>query len=109
MILTEEEAKKKSCPRPFFELDLLSETYSNEAHTGRTEYRQCIASVCMAWRWTKEYENCRRCSGTGNAPPSAARDYCGPERTVECDTCSGRGTRKVDDKRGYCGLAGSPE
>lgn len=73
---TEEEAKTKWCPHAVASHTDPRAGFHND---GRPIQFPCIASACMAWRWT------------------IAPAYIGPERTMS------------HEAYGYCGLAGKPE
>jgi hypothetical protein len=73
----------------------------------------CIASDCMAWRWSRISNGCVRleqvapptkclpCNGTGSVP-----DEGGVSGT--CPECDGTGVIGHWERVGYCGLAGLP-
>ena len=91
MILTEEEAKKKWCPFT---------RNGNEAGCNRAgtitsrPFDACIASECMAWRWTH------------------MRHFAEPANTSDLypDNKGYLARKNGDDMEriGYCGLAGAP-
>lgn len=81
--MTEDEAKKTRCCGP--EGCGAKSSYDNK--------RFCIASACMAWRWTV-------CGGPFSAVPWMAADLAEAERVSNDADGAVIG--------GYCGLAGSP-
>lgn len=49
--MTEEEAKAKWCPFVRFTATPSDDCYPNRNNDTVTNPTNCIASVCMAWRW----------------------------------------------------------
>ena len=85
-MLTEVEAKKKTCCQP-----LQIAYIGGEEGTGVNYAGNCIASNCMAWRWS---DNAKLWFSKGEM---ALREESYPENSfvLECE--------------GYCGLAGKEE
>jgi hypothetical protein len=47
--MTEEEAKKKTCP------NMIAYSYVDHRNGGREYgYTNCLASVCIMWRWERD-------------------------------------------------------
>lgn len=82
MILTEEEAKEKICPKfltsimaDFAEIYVLKQGNKKEMGKATKEYGKattCNASNCMAWRWEDRVTNTE-----GVAVKSLVHGYCG--------------------------------
>lgn len=88
MLLTEKEARNKWCPFTRAEVDgsVINRTALGY---GDDEAWRCIASDCMAWRWTETV-------------------YRDPATDEYSSTKVGSYTENL--KRGYCGIAGpAPE
>ena len=99
--MTEDEAKTKWCP--YARISSLNEGGDDGPSSNRWlgwisdgevgSVACCIASTCMAWRWS-EAEHARRFV---SAFGGAGVNFVTTERAI-----------KPDERQGYCGLAGQP-
>jgi hypothetical protein len=87
MICTEEEARKKWCPK-YQVAQLFNDLISNRGGFG--DDCRCIASSCM-W-WVETGRMCKKCNGTKNA-------QCGHWH-ADCE--------HEWQSKGYCGPGGKP-
>jgi hypothetical protein len=106
--VTEDEAKTKWCPfARTVETDGRGSTNGRNrvASTGVAEKvlaaellgAQCIASACMAWRWSLDSDF--------NGPPNLHKDEAEVDRRFAAITDPNKSSFR---KGGYCGLAGQP-
>jgi hypothetical protein len=84
MRLTEDDAKTKLCPNSMAQVDL-------HGHGVVFEPVRCVASECMAWRWSVD----------SNPDVNSFEDIKAGKPTYIWDEVDGK-------RRGYCGLAGEP-
>lgn len=88
--MNEEEAKQKWCPHAFASHTDPRNGFQDEDET-RTKTFPCIASKCMAWRWT--------C-------PVDTQGYKSSPHPPSGNLVSLRA--KHTETEGYCGLSGAP-
>ncbi len=89
MLMTEEEAKTKTCPLVRY----CENSYHVSADNGHPMYahQRCEGSACMAWRWGLFGDD-----GTGTNGP---KDYTSPRKCVWAPI----------PLKGYCGAFGKVE
>src|SRR5262245_17964371 len=108
--MTEAEAKTKWCPMSRVRLIGPDDGARNFGEASR-----CIASACMAWRWSSEYEEAvTEGEVVGGIavrvlpPPGEGWQRTEPY-TFSTGPGSQNGWRRRKHERGYCGAFGSPE
>jgi hypothetical protein len=107
MILSEEQAKTRWCPWART-VALVGSTVNRVPEDGRPDSDcMCIASECMAWRWSETAYTERRRSDTfvegwEHIPPYS------PDPRITEYWIEPEGKR-VARRRGYCGMAGEVE
>ena len=98
-MMTEQEARQKWCPMARVAVEIseggstLSHVATCNRHDGAHPIARCIASGCMAWRWSVRD---KRIPAEGYTNPDGS--------SVVTRYVDGPG----DDPTGYCGLAGTP-
>lgn len=97
MLLTEQDAKTKQCCGPYIAASATMATSANiDLEVAPGTFGKCIASECMAWRWS-EYWFQEEIQRRSRAAPSASVQAIADRMKAEV-IC-----------RGYCGLAGRIE
>ena len=109
MLMTEEQALSKWCPHARQSTDEFP-TYNRNEKGGTITSCSCVASDCMAWRWSdpaekNEHRHCEACDGTGYSMTDSGPGV--------CPSCDERGVTlhpyPTPARRGFCGAFGRPE
>lgn len=73
-MLTEDEAKKRWCPFANVQQDGTGNRYPMDTDMLNRAFACCIASDCMAWRWTEQGHDPGDFPGMGEWPSTG---FCG--------------------------------
>lgn len=101
MLLTEDEAKTKTCPLTFAVQEIRKPEWNGVREPGPWN---CIGSGCMAWRWTSSDEGeglveaIKRRRTETNDTLLAAKNYVETHPEYR---------RRPQPDHGFCGMAGS--